>query len=111
MFLDEHVYHKACHSYNAERVCEELPSQENISVSLDSSQNIESMIAPRFLESLPNLEVSDGQEVKMTCLVSGMPVPKISFFHNSKNIDNDEEFVIIYNTKSGEVKLLFMLLL
>ncbi|GFO24775.1 myosin light chain kinase, smooth muscle [Plakobranchus ocellatus] len=44
----------------------------------------------------------------MTCRVSGTPMPSVSFFHDSKNIDEDEEFVISYNPETGEVTLIIV---
>lgn len=66
--------------------------------------NDEAMVAPRFLEPLSDKQAIDGQEIKMACRVAGLPMPKVSFFHDSKNIDEDEEFVITYDSETGEVR-------
>ena len=58
---------------------------------------------PVFLDTLTDVQAEDGQELQITCRVSGTPMPSVSFFHDSKNIDDDEEFVISYNPETGEV--------
>lgn len=58
---------------------------------------------PVFLDTMKDTEALDGQELRLNCRVSGTPMPTISFFHDSKNIDDDEEFVISYNPETGEV--------
>ena len=80
-----------------------MPQPQDTSLTVEPSPLMEAMVAPRFLEPLPSVQAVDGQELKMSCRVSGMPMPRISFFHDSKNIDEDEEFVITYDTETGEV--------
>ncbi|GFS02464.1 titin, partial [Elysia marginata] len=63
---------------------------------------------PVFLDTLTDIQAEDGQELQMTCRVSGTPMPSVSFFHDSKNIDDDEEFVISYNPETGEVTLIIV---
>ncbi|CAG5126019.1 unnamed protein product, partial [Candidula unifasciata] len=63
---------------------------------------------PVFLESMKDVVAVDGQELHLKCRVSGTPMPTISFFHDSKNIDDDEEFVISYNPETGEVCLIIV---
>ena len=75
---------------------------EQSSLTIEASP-MEAMVAPRFLETMQTQQAVDGQEIKMTCRVAGCPMPTISFFHDSKNIDDDEEFVITYDQETGEV--------
>lgn len=63
---------------------------------------------PRFTEPLQSIEVVDGEELNVPCKVAGKPPPQISFFHNGKNIDQDEEYVISYNPDTGEITLLIV---
>lgn len=67
-----------------------------------------SLQPPRFTEPLQSVEVVDGEELNVPCRVAGTPPPQISFFHNGKNIDQDEEYVITYNPDTGEVSLLIV---
>lgn len=83
---------------------EEMPTMPAQTLAVEPSPMMEGMVAPQFLEPLPTLQAIDGQEIKMSCRVAGVPMPRISFFHDSKNIDEDEEFVITYDKETGEVK-------
>lgn len=66
------------------------------------------MTPPQFVEVLGSVEANDGQEVQMVCKVIGSPMPQISWFHDSKNIDEDEEFVISYNPDTGVISLIIV---
>jgi hypothetical protein len=68
----------------------------------------EALHPPRFIEPLPSLEAVDGEELRIPCKIIGKPPPQISFFHNGKNIDHDDEYVISYNPETGEVNLLIV---
>ena len=89
------------------------PAQQEAARPEDSAQIEPSpaqlLAPPVFLQSLEDTQAVDGQELHMTCLVSGTPMPTISFFHDSRNIDDDEEFVISYNPDTGEVSSLYKL--
>lgn len=67
-----------------------------------------SLQPPCFTEPLQSIEVVDGEELNVPCKVAGKPPPQISFFHNGKNIDHDEEYVITYNPDTGEITLLIV---
>ena len=81
-----------------------MPEVQDTSLTVEPSPMMEAMVAPRFLEPLSDKQAIDGQEIKMACRVAGLPMPKVSFFHDSKNIDEDEEFVITYDSETGEVR-------
>lgn len=68
----------------------------------------ESLHPPKFVKPLPSLEAVDGQELSIPCKIIGKPPPQISFFHNGKNIDQDDEYVISYNPDTGEINLLIV---
>ena len=91
-----------------EPIQEELPATEDGVFAIESGPTMEAMVPPRFLEPLSDLQAVDGQEIKMTCRISALPMPRISFFHDSKNIDDDEEFVITYDAETGEVLYIFI---
>lgn len=65
----------------------------------------EKVLPPCFVENLQSTQVFDGHEIRLTCKVEGKPVPKISWFHNGINIDNNDEYVITYNPETGCVCL------
>ena len=50
----------------------------------------------------------DGTEVVLSCTVQGQPQPEVSWFHNDKNIDGSEDFVINYDRSSGKVDLVIV---
>ena len=58
---------------------------------------------PRFLVNLVDTVARDGTEVVLTCTVTGSPKPEISWYHNDKNIDRSEDFVINYDQNTGKV--------
>ena len=84
------------------------PAQQDIQRPEDTAIVVEPSPAqllspPVFLAPLQDTSAVDGQELHMTCHVSGTPMPTVSFFHDSRNIDEDEEFVVSYNPDTGEV--------
>ncbi|XP_025104133.1 myosin light chain kinase, smooth muscle-like [Pomacea canaliculata] len=94
--------------YVQEPLKEEMPTMPAQTLAVEPSPMMEGMVAPQFLEPLPTLQAIDGQEIKMSCRVAGVPMPRISFFHDSKNIDEDEEFVITYDKETGEISLIIV---
>ena len=66
------------------------------------------MIPPNFTEPVKSVEAVDGQELRIPCKVTGTPMPQISWYHNGKNIDQDDEYVVTYNPDTGEVSLLIV---
>ena len=81
------------------------PGQEPAEIQLSPAQR---MIPPNFIEPVKSVEAVDGQELRMPCKVSGSPMPQISWYHNGKNIDQDEEYVITYNPDTGDISLLIV---
>ena len=66
------------------------------------------LVAPRFTRNLENVVAHDGREVTMSCSVAGTPTPEVSWFHNHKNIDASEDFVINYDRTTGRVELVIV---
>jgi hypothetical protein len=44
----------------------------------------------------------------MSCVVTGVPTPEVSWYHNHKNIDQSEDFVITYDRTTGRVELVIV---
>ncbi|ESO99780.1 hypothetical protein LOTGIDRAFT_141499, partial [Lottia gigantea] len=63
---------------------------------------------PDFVEPLHSTTATDGQEIRLTCKVTGFPPPQISWFHDRENIDDDEEYVISYEPETGEISLIIV---
>ena len=59
-------------------------------------------IPPKFTVQLVPRTATDGEEVVLTCKVTGRPMPELSWFHNDKCIDACEDFVINYNRQTGQ---------
>ena len=68
----------------------------------------EGLQPPAFVTPLKPLHAADGEEVVFHCCVIGNPHPQISWYHNEKCIDNNEEFVINYNPESGDCDLVIV---
>lgn len=66
------------------------------------------MIPPNFIMAVQSVQAVDGQELRLPCKVTGKPMPQISWYHNGKNIDQDEEYVITYNPEEGDISLLIV---
>lgn len=63
---------------------------------------------PQFVKCLEDVEVVDGQEVMLFCIVRGQPMPTITWFHNGKNIAKNEEYVFTYDRQTGHVYLVIL---
>ena len=66
------------------------------------------LVPPRFTKNLENVVAADGREVTLSCVVTGTPTPEVSWFHNHKNIDASEDFVINYDRTTGRVELVIV---
>lgn len=66
------------------------------------------MEPPQFVQQLKNVTAQDGKEVVLTCMVQGTPMPEIQWYHNHRNIDKSEDFVINYDRKSGKIDLVIV---
>ena len=66
------------------------------------------LVPPQFTRNLENVVATDGREVTMSCVVTGTPTPEVSWFHNHKNIDASEDFVINYDRTTGRVELVIV---
>ena len=85
---------------------EQVPAgQEPAEVQPSPSQR---MLPPNFIEPVKSVEAVDGQELRMPCKVTGKPMPQVSWYHNGKNIDQDEEYVVTYNPDTGDISLLIV---
>ena len=69
---------------------------------------VETMVPPNFVVPIQSVQAVDGQELRLPCKVKGKPMPQISWYHNGKNIDQDEEFVVTYNPDTGDISLLIV---
>jgi titin len=52
----------------------------------DSKQELKK---PEFLKELKNVEVLEGQQVKLRCKVKGFPQPRISWYKDSTLLRNN----------------------
>ena len=63
---------------------------------------------PQFVKCLDDVEVTDGQEVMLFCVVSGEPMPAVTWYHNNKNIVKNEEYVFTYDRQTGHIYLVIL---
>lgn len=63
---------------------------------------------PEFVKRLEDVEVVDGQEVMLFCVVRGHPMPNITWYHNDKNIASNDEYVFTYDRQTGHVYLVIL---
>jgi len=60
---------------------------------------------PKFTGLFQSLRVMDGEQVKFSCVVRGVPTPDVIWYHNDKVISDNPDFVTKYNRDTGEVQL------
>lgn len=63
---------------------------------------------PQFVKCLEDVEVIDGQEVMLFCVVKGVPMPTLTWYHNNKNIVENEEYVFTYDRQRGHIYLVIL---
>jgi len=63
---------------------------------------------PEFVKCLEDMEVLDGQEVMLFCVVEGQPMPTVTWYHNDKNIMKNEEYVFTYDRQTGHLYLVIL---
>ena len=56
---------------------------------------------PRFTQPLKDTSATDGDELILSAVVTGFPIPHISWFHNNENIDKSEDFVLNFDRNTG----------
>ena len=63
---------------------------------------------PVFTIPLQSITANDGDEVIMTCEVTGKPMPDLTWYHNNACIDKSEDFVISYTQETGICSVLIV---
>ena len=56
---------------------------------------------PQFTQPLKDTTATDGDELILSAVVTGLPTPHISWFHNNENIDKSEDFVLNFDRNTG----------
>lgn len=56
-----------------------------------SEGEVEHKTMPDFIKPLSDLEVVEGKEAVLKCRVTGLPYPKIIWFHNGKLIESTDD--------------------
>ena len=64
--------------------------------------------APQILRHLQDITAADGQEVALFCIIVGCPMPVITWYHNSKNITGNDEYVFKYDRLTGQTYLVIL---
>ena len=75
-------------------------------MSLYYSKEARKLTAPLFVEELKDIEVDDGDSLKLCCVVVGHPSPVISWFRNDKDVNMLEDYSFKYDLKTGLCSLL-----
>ncbi|XP_072152903.1 coiled-coil domain-containing protein 141 isoform X3 [Bemisia tabaci] len=70
----------------------EVPSDEHIS-------------APEFVKPLQNTVTKEGEELELSCQVTGNPLPTVQWYKDDVCIDNSSDYVISYNNGEAILKL------
>lgn len=54
-----------------------------------------------FLTELQNQEVQDGYPVSFDCVVTGQPVPTVSWFKDGRMLEEDDHYMISEDQQGG----------
>ena len=60
---------------------------------------------PRFVSDLQPITAMDSDQVTMSTIVVGNPVPEITWFHDNRPITRDSDFSLTYNKDTGVAEL------
>lgn len=63
---------------------------------------------PMFTKQLAPKKVMDGEEVKFHCMVSGNPMPEVTWYKDDRVVEDNPDFRTLYNKKTGECLLLIL---
>ncbi|XP_064466557.1 myosin light chain kinase, smooth muscle-like [Ornithodoros turicata] len=65
-------------------------SRAKLTVEVESSE-VENLEAPRFLTELTPVTVMDGGEAKLSVYVTGKPPPRVTWYHNDREVKNNAD--------------------
>lgn len=54
------------------------------------------------------MRVMDGEEVSLSCVVTGKPTPDILWYHNERCINKNEDFVVRYDHETGKTEVVIV---
>ena len=63
---------------------------------------------PKFTFECASINCMDGEEVTFRCVVSGNPMPEITWYRNDQPVEENPDFQCSYNRKTGECILHIM---
>ncbi len=64
------------------------------------------LVAPEFVEPLPEASAKEGQPHRLTCRVVGHPTPVVSWFKNDVCVDHYPDYAITFDD-DGQCTLSF----
>lgn len=68
-----------------------------------SEGEVEHKTMPDFIKPLSDLEVVEGKEAVLKCRVTGLPYPKIIWYHNAKKIESSTDDRKMIQSKSTKI--------
>lgn len=54
---------------------------------------------PRFVQQITPQRVMDGEKVQFTCVVSGKPTPKVTWYHNNEVVQQAKDVLIMQDSE------------
>lgn len=60
---------------------------------------------PFFIRPLESLKVMDGERVQFNTIIAGSPTPEIQWLHKGKGVQQNPDFHVTYDRKTGAVSL------
>ena len=64
--------------------------------------------SPSFVEPLKPVTINDGEEVILTCVVKGKPMPTVTWFCNDTGADKNDDYIIKFNDSTGRCELIIV---
>lgn len=76
-----------------------VTSTATINISEIVEETVDEIISPSFTRKLTPVIVSEKDNVNLTCIVQGKPVPEVLWYHNDKPIKQGEHVTISQSTE------------
>ena len=64
--------------------------------------------SPSFVKPLKPITINDGEEVILTCVVKGKPMPTVTWFRNDAGVDKNDDYIIKFDDSTGRCELIIV---
>ena len=64
--------------------------------------------SPSFVKPLKPITINDGEEVILTCVVKGKPMPTVTWLCNDVGVDKNDDYIIKFDDSTGRCELIIV---